>query len=1849
MKKNQLRKLAMALVVVMFGLQAFAQGRIDLAPKGSTKPVAQNVSMNGFTASFSYSSIETEQVSTEKGDFSILSMGNTLPAGNIGEPQVLVGRELIAVPFGATPVVEVKSYTVQEFNLADYGISRLYPHQAPVSKSQKDVKFEYNEKAYQVKGFDNRPIAEVNVMGTMRGIQVGALQLNNVRYDASQNVLRVYNDIDVEVRFENADMELTERTLVNTYSPYFRPVYSMLFNEKAIRDIYDEHPDLWAVPVKILVVANRMFESAMQPWIQWKTEKGFYLDVNYTDQIGSTANAIKTFIHNKYNEGVAAGQAPTFLIIFGDNGQVPASQTGSASHCVTDLYYYTTDNDVFGDMYHSRFTCETVAELEAVLNKSLMYEQYTMPDPSYLSNTLLIAGWDSYWTAYDGAPSIQYAMEYYYNTAHGFNNVYNWLGQPYTGCYAPLNTGVGFVNYTAHGSNTSWADPSFTNSDVNALTNTNKYFWAMGNCCQAADWGISGKSLGETFIIAPNKGAFAYVGSCPSTYWYEDYYFTVGATNVFGQMPTFDQTSTGIYDTQFQDDFNSLSAVPFVGNVAVAYAHANGYEGSVTDTYYWESYHVLGDGSICYYHVNPTANNVSHMPTLPIGMNYYTVTAAPGSYVGISKDGVLYGAGEIGPTGSADIPITPITSGGNAKIVVTHPQRQPYVATVPAAALTGPYVVVDSYDPHNVPCNEAQQMTVTFKNVGANATTGTTNVTLSSTDPAITITDATGSFGPLAADATTTLTNEFAFTVAAGIPDNTNVQINYAATCGSETWEGVMNITVGAPIIEYVQMAYSGGFTPGDTQTVTAVFHNNGHYQATNAVVTASTTSTYATIVNPSVNVGTIGVGEDGEAAFQIAIDEACPESTAIVINFALTADNGVTASGEGIVSNTCHVIFSLHDSYGDGWNGCALTVSFSDGTPEQSLTISNGHEAEYNLEISIGTVVTVTFVAGSYVNETSFEISYEDGDVIYASSGTPSAGQVCQFAVNCSNITYEISATLNPENAGTVTGAGTYHEGSTCTLQAIPNSEYSFINWTKDGVEVSTNAIYSFFVTEDADFVANFGPFEGVVIGDGTATDDYLPSYSWYKYALSEQIYTSEEIGMSGDITSIAFYNGGAEKTRTFDIYMVNTEKTSFASTSDWIAATPDNLVFSGTVTMTADAWTTMYLTTPFEYDETMNLAVIIDDNSGNYTSSPHMSCRVFSTGSTQAIVTYNDNTDFDPMNPVASSNAYAKDVKNQVRLEISASVHTPSNLAVSPTGWATWSGGGMALPTVTSPSMGGGFEEGFENGIPSDWAVIDADGDGYNWQRSSVMMAGYSITPHTGEDMVSSQSYDGTNQMALTPDNYLVTPMTLVYAGNQFSFWACAQDASYAAEHFGVAVSTTSQTDPSAFTTIQEWTLTAKDSHNTNGITRSGNRTTGSWYEYNVDLSAYAGQMVYIAIRHFNCTDMFYINIDDVTFGSAKNDRGFIKNHLILADTNDNTLLTMETTNKYAQIPFANLTNGTTYKFKVAAEYTDGMSDYVETEWVYNTCDNFAGAENFIAMQTEGGNMSTWDYPANATGEVLFYIDGELLGKLAGGMYYDAGVTDVHEYAIRVIHANNAMACGQIAEFAVAYHITVAANPAEGGVVTGNGYFAEGTTATINAIPNEHYNFLNWTKGNEVVSTDPGYSFTVTEDADFIANFEYVAPATFEVVVSADPENLGTVTGGGTYTDGDQCTIIATPGPDAHFDNWTENGVVVSSNPQYTFTVTENREFVAHFHSTVGVDENSEAFVIYPNPASDKIYIEGTGFEFVEIYNAMGQKLLTAKGEGKTEIDVTSLEKGVYFIKVIGNETRTQKIIVK
>ena len=201
MKRTALLFSAFLLIGMLFSTQMMGQARIDLNGAKSAQQCL-NTSDEGLTATFSFSSIDATEVATEKGVFSNITMDGTYPAGNIGDPTVPAANKLIAVPIGVSNVsVEVKNYSTTVYNLADYGIHRLYPQQTPLLKDQnpENVPFDYNAKAYTTAGFVERPIAMFNIQGTMRGIQVGALTINPVQYDAVNNLIRLYNKTDLEV------------------------------------------------------------------------------------------------------------------------------------------------------------------------------------------------------------------------------------------------------------------------------------------------------------------------------------------------------------------------------------------------------------------------------------------------------------------------------------------------------------------------------------------------------------------------------------------------------------------------------------------------------------------------------------------------------------------------------------------------------------------------------------------------------------------------------------------------------------------------------------------------------------------------------------------------------------------------------------------------------------------------------------------------------------------------------------------------------------------------------------------------------------------------------------------------------------------------------------------------------------------------------------------------------------------------------------------------------------------------------------------------------------------------------------------------------------------------------------------------------------------------------------------------------------------------------------------------------------------------------------------------------------------------------------------------------------------
>ena len=231
--------------------------------------------------------------------------------------------------------------------------------------------------------------------------------------------------------------------------------------------------------------------------------------------------------------------------------------------------------------------------------------------------------------------------------------------------------------------------------------------------------------------------------------------------------------------------------------------------------------------------------------------------------------------------------------------------------------------------------------------------------------------------------------------------------------------------------------------------------------------------------------------------------------------------------------------------------------------------------------------------------------------------------------------------------------------------------------------------------------------------------------------------------------------------------------------------------------------------------------------------------------------------------------------------------------------------------------------------------------------------------------------------------------------------------------------------------------------------------------------------------------------------------------------------------------------------------------------------------------------------------------------------------------------------------------YTITVSANPPEGGTVSGSGSAASGSQVTVTAAASQGWVFTNWSENGNVVSTNSEYTFTITGNVSLVATFAYV----YNITASVSPANTGYITGDGPYASGSTATLNAYPFLGYQFVNWTLDGNVVSTNPEYSFTVVSDDHFVANFQTEVGVsDHGKQSFRVYPNPTSGYLTIESSagGFEKITLLNQVGKSVMMVNPDGsgqKIVLNLSGLNPGIYALqlKLRNGTASTTKVVIK
>lgn len=648
------------------------------------------------------SSISFRDVSTRKGMFTELQIEGYGHSNKVGDPALPEYGRLIEVPFGAEFEVVITKQDYREYKLSDLGIMLpVIPAQASLSKSITDpdkIPFVVNKQSYLLNQWLGNDLVKVSPVGIMRSVNLARIDIAPVWYNPAQNTIRVYENIEARIIFKHGDLAKTGQMKQKYNSMYFRNLFAQLPNYTPPADSI-----ITDGPVTYVIVAPPLFRDSLQRFVNWKIKKGFKVIQAYTDDpnVGATATTIKLYLKNLYLNPPAGYNPQSFVLIVGDVAQVPAS---SNSGQPTDLRYCEYTGDNIPEAFYGRFSATNQTQLKAYIDRTLEYEQYLFPDDSFLNEVVMVAGYDGGGNGLTyGNGQINYGTNNYFNTAHGLLSHTYLQPEPSGANYSQqirnnVSDGVAFANYTAHGSVSGWADPSFTISNIPALQNNHKYGLLIGNCCVTSTF--SQTCFAEEITRTPNKGALGYIGASNNSLWDEDYWWGVGYKNV-STNPAYNAAKLGAYDVTFHDHgeptakwFLTMGQMVVGGNLAVEQSNSS------NKKYYWEIYNLMGDPSLMVYYSVPPVLTASYPDMMAEGTSSMTVTTEPWAYVALSmNDTSLLAAQCADSTGIIDFTFEPVSGVEKIFISVSKQNRRPVIDSIPVV----PFVVAINLN-HDTVC-----------------------------------------------------------------------------------------------------------------------------------------------------------------------------------------------------------------------------------------------------------------------------------------------------------------------------------------------------------------------------------------------------------------------------------------------------------------------------------------------------------------------------------------------------------------------------------------------------------------------------------------------------------------------------------------------------------------------------------------------------------------------------------------------------------------------------------------------------------------------------------------------------------------------------------------------------------------------------------------------------------------------------------------------------------------------------------------------------------------------------------------------------------------------------------------
>ncbi|MBN2858117.1 MAG: T9SS type A sorting domain-containing protein [Candidatus Delongbacteria bacterium] len=765
----------------------------------------------------------------------------------------------------------------------------MLPSRGPLTRDQDISKIPYviSEESLTDKWYPENLIenSEPFIIRDTRGINVVFYPF---RYNAEKNILRIYRSVTVKLT-ENEEepvnvLPSNKGLITGEMEGVYRSLY-INYNESKSLQVGDRGEIL------VIYTPENGGLDALKPYIDWKMQLGHKVHTlevpNGTDldASGTVRQAYESNNNILYVQPV------------GDWANLKSRYSLELDGSKDPVLGCVAGNDKYQDVIIGRFSANDSLQLSIQINKTIEYERDPDISGEWYTKALALASNEGEGIGDDGESD-----EIHNEIINNYKLLPSTYTEVYTGYQADgagstlissyINQGVSLINYTGHGYTQGWGGPSFSNTNVNNLTNENRLPFIVSVACVVGHFSGSSDCFAEAWLKKAGGGAVAGWFATINQPWVppmrgQDYFndILIGGYDYTHNPGNGDSTSDQMIT------FGSIA----VNAAALTLGEAPSDASTISTVETWT---VFGDAALQVRRDKPVIpDNMNNTVFID---NYSTTVLsnglpAQGATVSLFQNGNVF-CGITDAEGNVSIDHTFIE--GDIVLTVSGFNLAPIQETLPVIIPQGPYLTIRDYSFSTTDYGELSSMNFMISNIGLENSDGI-NMSVSTDSEYVQMIQDNYTFeiDSLRPEQTATVEGAFSFMIDPNVPDQERIRFDIAINDSFEknSYNSTVYMTANAPVIEISHSFDTESAIQGEDQQVSFFVKNEGHAGSGEITAVLDQITEFDIQISSSVNLEPVPPGATAELVFNCSYGTDILNSSKADYKLSLNSTTGLT------------------------------------------------------------------------------------------------------------------------------------------------------------------------------------------------------------------------------------------------------------------------------------------------------------------------------------------------------------------------------------------------------------------------------------------------------------------------------------------------------------------------------------------------------------------------------------------------------------------------------------------------------------------------------------------------------------------------------------------------------------------------------------------------------------------------------------------------------------------------------------------------------------------------------------------------------------------------------------------